>query len=182
MFLPSLLSRIWKTTSRETFITVLILSFILLCIWNTVDYCEEQAKQMCSDCLTIFSCVLGLTITGYSIILTLHQDVVEKLSQEFERKEYKGCMSKVINTLRNWLHPSSSNPYEILCSSFVLCCIILLITIISLVLFKNQPNLLTDNEIIFCIIKWLCITSVLLVFDLIFHLFAISTYIKKTIK
>ena len=180
VWLHSLIISMFKKTSKETIIVVLLLSSVLLFFWNDIEYCEEQAKQMCSDCITILSCVLGLTITGYSVILTLCKRVVKKLSQPFRAHEpYTGFMSKFRNSIIKWLHPSESNPYDILCSSFVLCCIILSITIISLVLFKNHPMVLFDNHVLFGIIKWLCINSTLLVLDLIFHLFAISTYIKK---
>lgn len=171
----TLLYRVMKTISRETVLFVLVFSMILLYFWNKVNYCEDQVKQLCSDGITVLSCILGLTITGYSVILTINQDVVEKLSKPF-KKHQEGSL-KLWNSFINWLHPEGSNPYEILCSSFVLCCTLLLITIITLVLYKNQPIFVLDNYILF--IKWLCIVCALLVLDIIFHLFAVSTYIKK---
>ena len=173
---PTLLKCLMKQMSRETLIFVIVLSSIFLYFWNMVNYCEDQIKQLCNDGVTVLSCVLGLTITGFSIILTLDRKVVKELSYPFESK---GCRYKWLQPIEKWLHPLNSNPYGILCSSFVWCCIILIITIISLVLYKNQPGLLSEKAIFFSIIKWLCVISSLFVLDVVFHLFAVSSYIRN---
>lgn len=154
--------------SRETLLAIIILLLISLYFWNMIDYCGQQLERLCGDFITFFACVLGLTITGYSIILALPKETVRILSVPYNDSK---------NRFLRFLHKKGGNPYQLLCSSFSSCCIILMITIVALVLFRNHPSYLLDCRVIVLIIKGLCVTSVLLVFDIIFHLFCVSTYV-----
>lgn len=162
------IGKIVADLSRETILAIVILLILTLYFWNMIDYCEQQLEQLCGDFITFFACVLGLTITGYSIIIALPGETVRILSIPYKDSE---------NILLSFLQKKGGNPYQLLCSSFSSCCIILMITIVTLVLFRNHPSYLLDNKVIVLIIKGLCVTSILLVFDIIFHLYCVSTYV-----
>lgn len=152
--------------SKITMLVCIPLSMILLLVWNEVDYCEEQKINLCSDIITICSCILGFVITGYSVILTLNECVVEKLSKKYKQKKECCLFSK-------------TNPYDILCSSFSICSIILVATIIVTLLYKNHPYGNCSMDWVFIVVRFLFVLSVLMIIDIICHLYSISTYLNK---
>lgn len=154
--------------SRETIFFIIILLVLFLYLWNKIDYCGQQFEQLCGDFITLFACVLGLTITGYSIIIALPPKTVRILSVPYKNYRFK---------FLRILQKNGGNPYQLLCSSFSICCIFLIISIVALVLFRNHPSYFLDCREFVLIIKGLCITSVLLVLDIIFHLYCVSTYV-----
>lgn len=156
-------------SSLLTFIVSIVLAIPLTLWWNTIDYCADQIISLCSDILTTYSCILGLVITGFSIILMLNKKNVEELSNPC--KKPKCCCSFLLNT--------KSSPYDILCSSFSLCFILLLITIIVIILYKNQPIMNSAPFWQFVSIKVLCIVSTIYTIDLLFHLYEVSTFVNK---
>ena len=155
--------------SVATFLVVSVVTIIMTTIWNTIDYCEAQKLELCGDILIMCSCVLGFSITGFSVILSLNIDTIERLSV-------------IPNKPNRWwkvLIKKKSNPYDILCASFSSTCFILLLTIIIVILFKNMPDPSYMRNWLFILIQVLSIISVLLVFDLILHLYAVSTYLNR---
>lgn len=152
--------------SKITFFVCVALTICLSFVWNTVDYCGEQKINLCSDLITICSCVLGFVITGYSIILTLNDGVVDKLSKKYDHKKECCLFSK-------------SNPYDILCSSFSFCCLLLIATIIASLLYKHHPSENNYMDWGFLIVRFLFVWSVLLIIDIVFHLYSTSTFINK---
>lgn len=156
--------------SIVTIVVVGVLTIFLSLIWNTIDYCEVQRLQLCEDILVLCSCVLGFTITGFSIILSLNNDTLERLT----------IIPKIPNRWWKCFIKKKSTPYDILCASFSSTCFILLLTIIVTIFYKNIPTPLNTNNWCFTFIQVLSIISVLFVFDLILHLYAISTYLNRT--
>lgn len=152
--------------SKITMLVCFALSICLLFVWSKVNYCEEQKINLCNDLITVCSCVLGFVITGYSVILTLNDSIVEKLSERYKHKNDCCLYSK-------------SNPYDILCSSFSLCCILLIVTIIVTLLYKNHPSEINSMDWGFMAVKFLFLMSVLMIIDIVLHLYSTSTYINK---
>ena len=155
--------------SRITFIVITIVAGILTYSWSSVDYCEMQKQELCGDILTFCSCVLGFAITGFSIVLTIESSAINELSESFD--EPKTWWGKLLVT--------KSNAYDILCASFSLSCIFLLLTIMIVILYKCSPNMSLAPNWQFVTIQALTISSSLLVFDLLMHLYAVSTYLNK---
>lgn len=156
-------------SSLLTFIVAIVLGISLSFCWNNINYCEAQTINLCADILTAYSCILGLVITGFSILLMLNSDTVEDLSGKYIKPKCK--WSFLLNT--------KSSPYDILCSSFSLCFILLFITITVIVLYKNQPNIASAPSWQFFVIKVLSIMSAVYVIDLLFHLYEVSTFVNK---
>lgn len=152
-----------------TIIIVALFTIILTITWNTIDYCETQKLEICGDILVMCSCVLGFSITGFSVILALNNNTLERLT----------IKPKIANRWWNCFVKKKSTPYDILCASFSFTCFILLLTIIVVILYKNMPVLLYTNNWCFVFIQALSIISALFVFDLVFHLYAVSTYLNK---
>lgn len=164
-----LLRDIFGNYSRITYIVIVIVACFLTYLWSSIDYCEMQKKELCGDILTFGSCVLGFAITGFSIVLTIDKDTIDELSQPFE--EHRKWLGKLLIT--------KSNPFDILCASFSLSCIFLLLTIIIVIIFKNIPNTTFAPNWLFVFIQALTISSSLFVFDLLMHLYVVSTYLNK---
>lgn len=169
VWLPRLLLDILGNFSRATIVVVILITVVLSFLWNLIDYCELQKQELCKDILSFCSCILGFAITGFSIILTFNNCTIWKLSEPF--REEKGWRKWIINT--------KSNPYDILCSSFSMSCILLLLTIIAVIIHNNNPQIVLETDWLFEIIKILSIVSAILVFDLLFHLYAVSTYLNQ---
>lgn len=155
--------------SRITFIVTTVVAGLLTYFWSSVDYCEMQKQELCGDILSFCSCVLGFAITGFSIVLTIDSSAIEELSESFDKP--KKMWGKLLVT--------KSNAYDILCASFSLSCIFLLLTIITVLLYKNNPNMALAPDWQFVTIQALTTLSSLLVFDLLMHLYAVSTYLNK---
>ncbi len=156
--------------SIVTIVVVSVLTIFLSLIWNTIDYCGVQRLQLCEDIIVMCSCVLGFTITGFSIILSLNNNTLERLT----------IIPKIPNRWWKCFTKKKSTPYDILCASFSSTCFILLLTIIVTIFYKNIPTPLNTNNWCFTFIQVLSIISVLFVFDLILHLYAVSTYLNRT--
>lgn len=155
--------------SVVTIIIVALFTIILSILWNTIDYCEAQKLELCGDILVMCSCVLGFSITGFSVILALNKDTLERLT----------IKPKIPNRWWKFFVKKKSTPYDILCASFSFTCFILLLTIIVVIIYKNMPAPLYTNNWCFVFIQALAIISALFVFDLVFHLYAVSTYLNK---
>ena len=167
-----LLGSIIDVIGNLSFVTIIIValfSIILTILWNTIDYCETQKIELCGDILAICSCVLGFSITGFSVILALNKETLERLT----------IKPKIPNQWWKCFVKKKSSPYDILCASFSFTCFFLLLTIIVVVLYKNMLAPLYTNNCYFAIIQVLSIFSTLLVFDLVFHLYSVSTYLNK---
>ena len=165
---------IWDNYSKISMIVIVMASLVLTFVWREVEYNELQKKCLCGDLLTMFSCVFGFVAVGFSIILTLNQDTIKKLkksSPKSSEKRQKCCMlSRLI---------LDSPPYSILCASFSFSCIFLLLTMALAILYKNMPNAALTCDWLFIIIQFLSISTTLIVVDLVFHLYSVSTYIYK---
>ena len=155
--------------SIVTIIVVGVITLLLSLIWSTIDYCEAQRLQICDDILVMCSCVLGFSITGFSVILSLNNDTLERLTNT----------PKIPNRWWKCFIKKKSTPYDILCASFSSTCFILLFTIIVVIFYKNMPTSLYIYNWYFTFIQALSIISVLFVFDLILHLYAVSTYLNR---
>ena len=112
--------------------------------------------------VTIFSNLLGFAIAGYAIILSFGKDIVCILLEPFE-------ISDDSNSSRENKDPM--NPFQILSATFTYCCLILLITNIIILFFNH-------NFFYLLILYFFCSYSIILVGDLIFHLYSTSFYIK----
>ena len=164
-----LIRDIFGNYSRITFIVITVVTGLLTYCWSSIHYCEMQKQELCGDILTFCSCVLGFAIAGFSIVLTMDSGTIDKLSDPFEAP--KNRLGKLFLT--------KSNAYDILCSSFSLSCITLLLTITVVIIYKNSPNIASAPDWLFFTIQVLTISSSLLVFDLLMHLYAVSTYLNK---
>lgn len=164
-----LLQDIFGNYSRITYIVVVVVACLLTYLWSSIEYCETQKKELCGDILTFSSCVLGFAITGFSIVLTIDKDTIDELSQSFEIHG-KWLEKKLL---------TKSNPFDILCASFSLSCLFLLLTIIIVIIYKNIPSTTLAPNWLFVFIQTLTISSSLFVFDLLMHLYAVSTYLNK---
>lgn len=152
-----------------TLFVVSVITTILTILWNNIDYCEAQKLELCGDILIMCSCVLGFSITGFSVILSLNKHTLERLTD----------IPNIPNRWWKIFIKKKSNPYDILCASFSSTCFILLLTIIIVILYKNMPDPSYMRNWLFVLIQVLSIISVLLVFDLILHLYAVSTYLNR---
>lgn len=164
-----LLRDILGNYSRITFLVITVVACLLTYFWSSIDYCKMQKQELCGDILSFCSCVLGFAITGFSIVLTIESSAIAELSESFDKPKSK--LGKLLIT--------KSNAYDILCASFSLSCIFLLLTIITVILYKNNPNMALVPDWQFVIIQALTVLSSLLVFDLLMHLYAVSTYLNK---
>ena len=108
--------------------------------------------------VTIFSNLLGFAIAGYAIILSLGKEIVCILLEPFDNKE-------------NGNELSQKSPFQILSATFTYCCLILLITNVIILFFNH-------NLWYLLITYFFCSYSLILVGDLIFHLYSTSSYIK----
>ena len=153
--------------SIATFFIASVTAFLLTMSWGSVDYCENQRIQLCGDILILCSCILGFSIAGFSVILSLNNDALSRLSilPTIPNKWWKVFVRK------------KSTPYDILCASFSSTCIILLLTIIVVIIYKNMPCHSDSYNWLFVVIKFFSLLSALLVFDLTIHLYTVSTYI-----
>ena len=156
-------------SSFLTFIISLILAILLSVLWDNTNYCEAQALTLCADILSAYSCIIGLVITGFSIILMLNRDTINELSKKYKRPTNK--LSFLLNT--------KSSLYDILCSSFSLTFILLLVTITAILLYKNQPSIASAPSWQFFVIRVLSIMSAIYVIDLLFHLYEVCTFVSK---
>jgi hypothetical protein len=160
---------IFGNSSLLTFLVAFLFAIPLSFLWDQVDYCENQLLGICSDILTLYSCVLGLVITGFSIILLLNKETITKLSDPYQKQK---CWYRYfLNT--------KSNPYDMLCSSFSVSFLFLLVTIIAIILYKNQPNLSSAPWWQFMLIKVLSIMSAIFVVDLLFHLYEVGANVNE---
>ena len=164
-----LLRDILGNFSLITYIVITVIAGLLTYFWSSIDYCEVQKQELCGDILSFCSCVLGFAITGFSIVLTIESSAIDELSKSFDKP--KKWWGKLLVT--------KSNAYDILCASFTLSCIFLLLTIITVILYKNCPNISLAPDWQFVTIQALTISSSLLVFDLLMHLYAVSTFLNK---
>ena len=164
-----LLRDIFGNYSRITYIVIVIVACLLTYLWSSIYYCETQKKELCGDILTFSSCVLGFAITGFSIVLTIDKGTIDELSQSFI--EHRKRLEKLLI--------SKSNPFDILCASFSLSCLFLLLTIIIVIIYRNIPSTTLASDWLFVFIQALTISSSLFVFDLLMHLYAVSTYLNK---
>ena len=161
---------IFGNSSLLTFFVAVIIAVPLSFLWGIVDYCENQLMGICSDILTLYSCVLGLVITGFSIILLLNEHTIEKLTFPYKKSKHRW-----INCMLN----TKTNPYDMLCSSFSVCFLFLLVNIVAIILYKNQPNLSCAPYWQFMSVKILSIMSAVFIVDVLFHLYEVGTFINS---
>ena len=114
--------------------------------------------------VTIFSNLLGFAIAGYAIILSFGKEIVCILLKPFEEDVKEGKGEK-----------EQKNPFQILSATFTYCCIILLITNIILLFFNHCCWYLL-------IVYFFCSYSLVLVGDLIMHLYSTSYYLRAVNK
>ena len=160
--------------SWTSLFVMFLLSLIITAIWCRIDYDECQIKELYEDSISLFSTLLGFTIAGYAIILNLSENIVSKMSNETKLKNTETCPRRFLNLL-----VKNHNPYDILVSSFSFCCIMLTIAIISLSLSKDKIIICSSADYMNTANCFLIVFCTLLVFDLIFHLYSVSTYIHK---
>lgn len=160
--------------SFTSLLVVILLSLFISCIWCPKDYDECKIHALYNDAISLFSTLLGFTIAGYAIILNLREDIVSKMSNEYKLKNTGTCLERLLIFL-----VKNHNPYDILVSSFSFCCIMLTMTIVSLILSKNGIIIYSSLDCMHKANIFLISCCILLVFDLFFHLYSVSTYIHK---
>lgn len=111
--------------------------------------------------VTIFSNLLGFAIAGYAILLSLGKEIVCILLEPFEEGGNEADMEN-----------DKKNPFQILSATFTYCCIILLITNLIILFFNH-------NNYYLMIVYFFCSYSIILVGDLINHLYSTTYYLKE---
>ena len=149
-------NQLWK------FLLALVVSFIFFLIKQFLPL-KTCGFDISNIFVTIFSNLLGFAIAGYAIILSLGKEIVCILLEPFD-------ISKDSKLAKE--EKEQKNPFQILSATFTYCCQILLITNIIILFFNN-------NSVYLAIVYFFCSYSIILVSDLIFHLYSTSSYLKE---
>ena len=156
-------------------ISIILLSIIILSTYGlNINFCEQQKSLMCQDFINVFSCLLGFSITGYAIILSSSDEIINKMCRPTCKEEQ--------NTQNNPNNPHESKKdivhFDILCATFTASCIFFMLTILFAIIYRGKP--VNDEWLgFFYFVIWMGITSFLLALNIIFHLYTIASYRKN---
>lgn len=155
----SVIKDLWKNCENQgwKFLFALLLFIFLMILAYLFKLFEYSEKDLSNVFVTVFSCLLGFTIAGYAILLSLGKDIICVLTNPFEERENE---------------ETKESPFKILSATFSYCCLIQLFTVIISMFYNHHC-------ITFCIIMLLASYSFILVFDLILNLYATSYYLVK---
>jgi len=162
--LKDVVSSFWRNCENQLwkFLLSLIVFFVFMLIKQFLPL-KTCGFDISNIFVTIFSNLLGFAVAGYAIILSLGKEIVCILLEPFEINEDGNAEKE---------EKDKKNPFQILSATFTYCCLILLITNIIILFFNH-------NFFYLSIVYFFCSYSIILVGDLIFHLYSTSSYLKE---
>ena len=147
-----------KNIEKKTTLSIIIVCAIIAMI--SVFFPQKTMEELCNNCISLFSSLLGFTITALAILYSLNKDLITKLLKKAD---------------------DDTIPFDVLFTSFTLTALVQLLTIIMAFLCLI---ILSENtcSIIICIIAYLTLLMSLLslglIFNVILHLFTIRSFLK----
>ena len=115
---------------------IIFIVFTLIKLFLPFNTCGTDVSNIF---VTVFSNLLGFSIAGYAILLSLRKEIVCILLESSE--EYSNN--------HNIAKGGKGNPYEVLTATFTYCCIILL--------FTNAVMLFYNNNILYLMVVFFCV-------------------------